>query len=125
LVFFGFGCYHTARSIWSIIHIRVSRKILCTIHAVQGLQGTLGYSGMTTAWDVCKVDKVFVLPYASMQLVFDGVLSIHSTVLCIEGMRRGGGQACQVRKSKHKPRRGGYFPCIESLSREVITGLCV
>jgi hypothetical protein len=77
--FFGFGCYHAARSIWRIIHIRVSRKFPCTDHAVQG---TFGCSGLKEALVSEKVGRVFEMP--GMQLGFGGV---QRSV----GMQRAGG----------------------------------
>jgi hypothetical protein len=53
---FGFGCYQTVRSIWRIIHIRVSRKFPCTDHAVQG---TFDCSGLKEALVSGKVGRVF------------------------------------------------------------------
>jgi hypothetical protein len=69
--FFGSGCYHTARSIWSINHIRVSGKFLCTDHAEQG---TFGYSGLQAVLVSGKVGRVF--EKQDMRLSFGGVLRI-------------------------------------------------
>jgi hypothetical protein len=59
LGFFGFGDYHTARSIWRIVHIRVSRKFLCTVHAEQG---TFYNSGLKEALVGGKEGRVFEMP---------------------------------------------------------------
>jgi hypothetical protein len=66
--FFGFGDYHTARSIWRIVQIRVSRKFLCTVHAAQG---TFCYSGLKEALVGGKAGRVFEMP--GMQLSFSAV----------------------------------------------------
>jgi hypothetical protein len=46
LVFIGFGCYHTARSILRRIQIRILGKFPCTDHAVQDM---FERSGLTKA----------------------------------------------------------------------------